>query len=161
MGEVLGPVREPECPGYSHAPHTADELVIARGRSLGEAFEQAAVGVYEVMTDTSRVEPREEVRVSVEGFDLENLLYRWIEELLIVTDARGLVFSRFRVERIEERLVDPETRERSYFLEGVAMGEPFDMERHEHRTIVKAMTYAQMEIRKEEGCWRLQFVVDI
>ena len=153
--------KDPECPGYSHAPHTADELVVARGRSLGEAFEQAAIGVYEIMTDTSRVEPREETRIEVEGFDLENLLYRWIEELLIATDTTGRVFSKFAVKKIEEVLVDEETSERKYRLEGVAWGESFNPDKHEHRTIVKAMTYAQMEIMKEEECWRLQFVVDI
>ncbi|MEB3787201.1 MAG: archease [Desulfurococcales archaeon] len=42
-----------------------------------------------------------------------------------------------------------------------AWGERFDPERHEHRTIVKAMTYAQMEIEKDGDCWRVQFVVDI
>ncbi len=152
---------EPPCPGYAHAPHTADELVVARGRSIGEAFEQAAIGVYEVITDTTRVEPRERVEVSIEGFDLENLLYRWIEELLVATDTQGLVFSKFYVKRIEERLLDPETGERTYLLEGEALGEKFDPNRHEHRTIVKAMTYAQMEIRRESDCWRVQFVVDI
>lgn len=146
---------EPQCPGFAHAPHTADVLVVARGRSLEEAFEQAALAVYEVMTDTRRVEPRVERSVEVEGFDLENLLYRWIEELLVITDSEGLVFSRFKVESIERR------GEEEYALRARAWGEPFDPERHEHRTIVKAMTYAMMEIRQEGGCWRVQFVVDI
>ncbi len=146
---------EPPCPGFTHAPHTADVLVIAHGRSLEEAFEQAALGVYEVMTDTKKVEPRIEKHVEVEGFDLENLLYRWIEELLIITDSEGLVFSRFRVERIEKR------GEEEYYLVARAWGEPFDPDKHEHRTIVKAMTYAMMEIRRENNCWHVQFVVDI
>ena len=124
---------------------------------LREAMDEnkAALAVYEVMTDTGRVEPRVEKRFEVEGFDLENLLYRWIEELLITTDSEGLVFSRFRVEAIEKR------GEEDYLLRGRAWGEPFDPERHEHRTIVKAMTYAMMEIRRLNSCWRLQFVVDI
>jgi SHS2 domain-containing protein len=146
---------EPRCPGYLHAPHTADVLVVARGRSLEEAFEQAAVGVYEIMTDTSKVEPRIRKPVEVEGFDLENLLYRWIEELLIITDSEGLVFSKFKVERITK------VGEENYYLKAVAWGEPFNPEKHEHRTIVKAMTYAMMSIQRENGCWRLQFVVDI
>ncbi len=146
---------EPPCPGFSHAPHTADVLVIARGRTLEEAFEMAALGVYEVMTDTKRVEPREERVVEDTGFDLYNLLYRWIEDLLIITDSEGLVFSRFKVEAIERR------GEEEWYIRGRAWGEPFNPEKHEHRTIVKAMTYAMMEIRREDGCWRVQFVVDI
>ncbi|MCE4624261.1 MAG: archease [Desulfurococcales archaeon] len=143
-----------ECPGYEHMEHTADELVVGRGRTLEEAFEMAAIGVYEVMTDTAKVRPERRVDIEVEGMDLENLLYRWIEELLIATDAEGLVFSIAKVCRIDE------TGD-GYKLVGSAWGEPFDPERHEHRTIVKAMTYAQMEIKREDSCWRVQFVVDI
>jgi SHS2 domain-containing protein len=143
-----------ECPGYTHMEHTADEIVVATGRTLEEAFENAAIGVYEVITDTSKVKPARRVDVRVRGDDLENLLYRWIEELLIITDSEGLVFSIARVCRIQKE-------NDGYSLDGAVWGEPFDPERHEHRTIVKAMTYAQMEIRKEGDCWRLQFVVDI
>ena len=158
MGEAI----EPPCPGYTHAPHTADVLVVAHGRSLEEAFEQAALAVYEVMTDTGKVAPRVEKVVEVEGFDLENLLYRWIEELLVITDSEGLVFSRFKVEAIEKvGESGGEEGGEQYRLRARVWGEPFDPERHEHRTIVKAMTYAMMEIRREDGCWHVQFVVDI
>ena len=144
-----------KCPGWAHAPHPADVIIVARGRSLEEAFEQAAVGVYEVVTDTSRVEPREERVIEDTGEDLYQLLYKWIDGLLFYTDSEGLVFSRFKVEPIER------LEEGGYRLRGHAWGEPFDPERHPHRTIVKAMTYAMMEIVKENGCWRVQFVVDI
>ncbi len=146
------------CPGYAHAPHTADVLIVARGRSLEEAFEQAALGVYEVITDTSKVEPRVERRVEDTGMDLYQLLYRWIEDLLYYTDSEGLVFSRFKVDEITRR---GEGEEAEYVIKARAWGEPFNPEKHPHRTIVKAMTYAMMDIVKENGCWRVQFVVDI
>lgn len=146
------------CPGYAHAPHTADVLIVARGRSLEEAFEQAALGVYEVITDTSKVEPRVERRIEDTGMDLYQLLYRWIEDLLYYTDSEGLVFSKFKVEEITRR---GEGEEAEYAIKARAWGEPFNPEKHPHRTIVKAMTYAMMDIVKENGCWRVQFVVDI
>ncbi|ALL00230.1 hypothetical protein Pyrde_0180 [Pyrodictium delaneyi] len=155
LREVLAQLK---CPGFAHAPHTADIIIVARGRSLEEAFEQAARGVYEVITDTSKVEPREERVIETSGVDLYQLLYRWIEDLLYYTDSEGLVFSKFKVERIE-RIGEGEEAE--YRLKGRAWGEPFNEEKHPHRTIVKAMTYAMMEIVKENGCWRVQFVVDI
>ena len=134
--------------------HTADVLIEAYGSTLEEAFENAAIAVFEVITDTGKVEPREERRVAVEGTDLENLLYRWIEELLILHDAEGLVVSRARVYRIEGG-------DGEYRLEASVWGEPFDESRHEHRTIVKAMTYAQLSIQRRNGTWVLRFVVDI
>ncbi|MEB3757061.1 MAG: archease [Desulfurococcales archaeon] len=145
---------EYSCPGFTTREHTADELIEACGRSLEEAFEQAAKAVFEVVTDTSKVACRKEIEVTVEGYDLENLLYRWIEELLYYLDAEGLVFSDFKVTRLQRS-------DESYILVAKVCGEKFDPEKHEHRTIVKAMTYAQMNIRKEGGCWVLTFVVDI
>ena len=129
-------------------------LVVGLGRTLEEAFEQAAIGVYEVVTDTAKIRPERRIDVDIRGEDLENLLYRWIEELLVYTDAEGLVFSIARVCRILKE-------QGEYKIVASVWGEPFDPERHEQRTIVKAMTYAQMEIRREGECWRVQFVVDI
>ena len=143
-----------QCPGFEHREHTADVLIVSYGRTLEEAFEQAALGVYEVITDTSRVKPLKRYDIELEGSDIENLLYRWIEELLINTDAEGVVYSIFRVCRIDQE-------NNGAKLIGSAWGEPFDPERHEERTIVKAMTYAQMEIKRVGECWKTQFVVDI
>lgn len=143
-----------ECRGFDHLDHTADVLIEARGRSLSEALEAAALATYEVMTDTSKVEARERVEIEVEGMDLQSLLYRWIEELIAVTDSRRLVFSRFSVRRIE-------VSQDSIRLVAEAFGEEFDPARHVSRTVVKAMTYADMSMREEGGCWTIRFVVDI
>ena len=142
------------CPGFEHLEHTADVLIKAVGRTLEEAFEQAGLGVYEIITDTGKVRPLRRVDIDVEGIDIENLLYKWIEELLIYTDTEGLVFSKFSVCRIEKM-------GEGYRIVSSAWGEPFNPERHEERTIVKAMTYAQMSIEKRGDCWITQFVVDI
>ena len=138
---------------FEHLEHTADILIVSRGSSLEEAFANAAKAVFEVITDTSRVEPRKCVDVEVKGMDIGNLLYLWIDRLLYYFDAEGLVFSRFKVNVAEEG--------GGYLLKGEACGEEFDPEKHEYRTIVKAMTYAQMNIEREEGVWSLKFVVDI
>lgn len=155
LEEALGKL---DCPGYIHAPHTADVLVIARGQTLEEAFEQAALGVYEVITNTSTVRPVEERLVEDVGVDVYQLLYKWIEDLIYYTDSEGLVFSKFKVEEIGKK---GSGEDAEHYIRARAWGEKFDLSRHEHRTIVKAMTYAMMEILKENGCWRVQFVVDI
>lgn len=145
--------RTASCPGYAFLDHTADVLIEARGRTREEALEEAGLAVYEVMTDTSKVRPAQAVDIEVSGFDLYNTVYRWIEQLLVETDADGLVFSIFRV----CSLSDDGTK-----LLARVWGERFDPSRHEQRTIVKAMTYSQMDFSQDEdGCWRLRFVVDI
>ncbi len=87
--------------------------------------------------------------IEVEGYDLENLMYRWIEALLFYYDTELLLFSRFKVAINDLK------------LKGKAFGERFDESRHERRTVVKAMTYHEMEIRKYDGKFEIKFVVDI
>ncbi len=147
-----------KCPGYVHAPHTADIVVIARGRTLEEAFEYAAIGVYEIITDTRKVEPKIKKKIVDEGIDVDQLLYKWIEDLLFYTDSENIVFSKFNVEKIHSV---EEGSEKVYRIEAEAWGDYMDPEKHPPKTIVKAMTYALMKIVEEDNCWRVQFVVDI
>ena len=144
--------------GFEHLGHTADVLIKAWGKSLEEAFEYAAKGMFEVITDTSKVEPRISVAIHVCGYDLENALYRWLEELLYYHDSRNLVFGRFKVSRIYEEVVNGE---KQVCVDGVAEGEEFQHGKHEPRTVVKAVTYHEMRIWREGGNWYITFVVDI
>ena len=144
--------------GFEFLDHTADVLIKAWGRSIEEAFEEAAKAMFEVITDTSRVEPKTRVEISVCGYDLENLLYKWLEELLYHHDSKNLVFSNFKVVRISE---ETKEGEKMVCLEGYAQGEEFNREKHEPRTVVKAVTYNEMRIWRRDNKWYLTFVVDI
>ncbi|AAK40990.1 archease [Saccharolobus solfataricus] len=131
--------------------HTADVGIKSYGRSLEEAFSNAALGVFEVITDTSKVRPVEYREIYLNGYDLENLLYKWIEELLYYYDSELMIFSKF------DLMIDQD----SITLEGKAWGERFNDKIHERRTVVKAMTYHQLSIEKTESGYVITFVVDI
>ncbi|MHA2408459.1 MAG: archease [Candidatus Ranarchaeia archaeon] len=63
---------------FEFQEHVADEIVIAYGTSVEEAFENAALGLFEVMTDTNTVEPNHE-------------------------DVFEVVYSQSKIEKIEKR----------------------------------------------------------
>jgi len=140
--------------GYQFIEHTADVIVEAWGATIEEAFEEAARGMYEVMTDTAMVEKTEKICFEVEGIDLENLLYKWLEELLIVTDSKNMVFADFKIEVVEKN-------RNNYKLYGCAYGEKFSREKHRSKTAVKAVTYHQMRICEEGGEWKIRYTLDI
>lgn len=144
----------------TEAEHTADVMYVVEARSLEELFEYAAMGMFRYISpDLSRVSPIVGVELMCRGTDLENLLYRWLEDLLILHDTKGLVFSRFIVKgiyRVEEG------GEQSYILAGFAAGERYDQRRHAPGVVVKAVTYSQMMIeRTEDSLWRVSIVLDI
>ncbi|MFP3189551.1 MAG: archease [Sulfolobaceae archaeon] len=136
---------------YEFFDHTADIGIKAYGRDLNEAFENAALAVFEVITDTSKVEPKESREIEIDGMDLENLLYRWIESLLVYCDSELFLFGKFKVKIDLENLR----------LNAIAWGEKFNPDKHERRTVVKAMTYHEMSIVKTNNGYELTFVVDI
>ncbi len=143
-----------KCRGFRFLEHTADVYFEARGETLEEVFEEAAKAMFSVITDISKVEKRVKRRIEGEGIDLFNALYRWLEELLILHDAEGLVFSEFHVEYVREE------GEVVKFA-GEVLGEPFDESKHVKGTEVKAVTYSMMEIGKDNGCWYARVVLDI
>jgi hypothetical protein len=56
---------------WEHFPHEADMGVPGFGATKAEAFEQTALAMTAVVTDTTAVEPREAVTVSCEAPDDE------------------------------------------------------------------------------------------
>lgn len=140
---------------FAFLEHTADVMVKAWGKTLEEALKAAAKAMFEVITDTSRVRPLVEVKVEVCGTDLENLLYRWLEELLYHHDTSNMVFSSFNVSPLY-------SNERGEVcISGSAAGEPFDRGLHEPRTVVKAVTYHNMRVWREGELYYVTFVLDI
>lgn len=131
---------------------TADVGYKAYGSTLGEAFENAALAMFEVMTDTSKIEPKIEKKIIVESEDKCALLYDWLSEFLIMLDVDYLIFSKFKV-KIEKN-------EEGYFLEGTAWGEEFNPEIHESRAEVKAVTYHLMDVKEDNG-YIVQVILDI
>ena len=130
---------------------TADVAFVAYGRDLNELFANSALAMFEVMMNTKQVEEKVEERVSVDGHDLESLMFNWLNELLYISDSKNLAFSKFEVK------VD----EKNFKLEAVCKGEEINPEKHETRTVVKAATYHQMKIWWEDNLWKAQVILDI
>ena len=140
--------------GFKILEHTADEYLVAYGSNLEEAFENAAFAVTEVMTDTSKIDPREKDVIGVEAKDRLSLFYLWIEKILIKFEADGKLYSKFDVSKIERS-------GKAFNLKATVWGESYDPNKHPSRTGVKAITYHRMEILKRKDGVAIKFLLDI
>ena len=140
--------------GHKFLEHTADVYISVNGSTLEEAFEYAALATMEVITDPKKVDPHISEDFSIKSEDLENLLYLWIEEIIIRVDAEGLLFTDFQVFNICYF-------EHEWNLSAKILGEKFNSDKHEQRQHVKAITYHMMEIYIEKGGYMLKFVLDV
>ncbi len=88
--------------------------------------------------------------MTVEADGPEALLVAWLEELLFLTDARGLLFRSFEVDAVEEGRAA-----------GRARGEQVDRERHALGVGVKAVTRHLLEVSPVPGGYRARVLFDI
>lgn len=139
---------------FEFLEHTADAYVAAYGKNLVEAFENAALASFEVMTDVNKVKPEIEDHVEVEAQDEYALLYNWLETLLVKFDTVGLLFSKFKIIELT-KTAD------GFKLRAKIWGEEFNPSKHIQKVGVKAVTYHRMEIIKEPNRVKLKFILDI
>lgn len=140
--------------GFRFLEHTADAYVEACGATLEEAFENAAAAMTDVMTDLETVKAENEESFVVEAQDEPALLYSWLEELLLEFELKDKLYSRFEVSSIK-------ATSDGFRMHAKAWGEPYDCERHPSKVGIKAATYHQMKIMKEQKSVTLRFIMDI
>lgn len=149
MAEVMA-----EKKSFEFLEHTADAYIAAYGKNLAEAFENAALALFNVMTETGKVASEIEDYVEVEAEDEYALLYSWLEALLIRFDVKEMLYSKFKVLEIKK------SSDR-FKLKAKIWGEKFNPAKHPQRVGVKAVTYHRMEIVKEPNLVTLRFILDI
>ena len=108
---------------FEFLEHTADILIAAHGQNLEEAFENAALAMFEVMTDTTKVSSGQEDTVEVTAEDEYALLYSWLEALLVKFEVNGMLYSKFKITSLED------TGE-EFKLKANVWGEKFNADRH-------------------------------
>lgn len=139
---------------FEFLEHTADVYIAAYGEDICEAFENAALAMFETMTDTKNVECKIKENVEVEGEDKQSLLYNWLEDLLIRFDVENMLYSKFNVLRIKE--TDGRLK-----LNAEICGEQFNPEKHKQKVGIKAVTYHRMEIIEGPKSVTIKFILDI
>jgi SHS2 domain-containing protein len=140
--------------GFKFLEHTADAYVEAYGKSLEEAFENAAMASLDVMTEPEKVEVKIEDVLEVEAPDEYALLYSWLEEILVKFELTGKLYSRFKISSIEKTPV-------GWKLKAKAWGELYDPEKHPSKIGIKSITYHQMEIVKKTKSVIVRFILDV
>ena len=138
--------------GFRYLDHMTDAVIEAYGSTLEEAFEYAAKGLNDTMIDLSTVKPDTKVEIIASGHDTFSLLFDWLDKVMLLLVADGMVMSEFKA-RI--------TRKGGYALKGYAMGEKLDLTRHKYKVEIKAVTYHEMQVIEEPAGATVRFLLDL
>ncbi len=130
--------------------HTADVGLHAYGSTLPELFIHAAQGMESLMVSLEQVHIQLSREVDVEGHDSLSLLIAWLNELIFLFDTEYLLFCQFEIESLTET-----------HLKGRALGEPYDVQRHELSSAIKAVTWHEAAIEQTGDGYKARIIFDI
>jgi SHS2 domain-containing protein len=137
---------------YKFLEHTADAKFQAFGKTIEEAFGNAALAMFSIITDTTKVKEKMRKGIAAEGHDLKSLLYNFLEELLFLLDTEQFLLNHVEGIRTSEK-------DGRYFVEAIAVGDRCNG--YETQGDIKAITYNDMEIREKKGMAMVQVVLDL
>jgi SHS2 domain-containing protein len=134
--------------------HSGDLRIAARGHDNLEALANAAAGLISEAVDPDRIDETEERSVIVQGDDEVEQTIAFLNELIFLIYARHWIPKRVRT---LTRCRRKGCRE----VEAVLVGEPVDPARHEFKYDIKAVTYHDFQIRRENDEVVIEFVCDL
>jgi SHS2 domain-containing protein len=135
---------------YEVFDHTADVGIHAYGRTLPELFIHAAQGMESLMVAPEQVQESVSREIAVEGHDIVSLLIAWLNELIFLFDTEYLLFRTFEIDAFTETS-----------LKGRASGEPYDAQRHELSSAIKAVTWHEAAVEPGDDGYKARIIFDI
>ncbi len=143
--------------GFEILDHTADVRLRVWGKDLRDILQKAAEGMINIMMDieTRREEKEDEVRI--EGANPEELLLKWLREILFKIESKGMVFSKFRIKEDNFSYMSCD----KYWFYGLLYGEKYNSARHDICTEIKAVTRHGLYVEKRGDNWESEILFDI
>ncbi len=120
------------------------------GENLEKLFINAARGLYNLITENSNIHSSKAVDINVYAESLDGLLVGWLNELIFQFDTYGFLGRDIEIKNLTENRI-----------EATVFGEEFDPEKHEKGLLIKAATYHNLKIEKQNGLWSVEVIFDI
>lgn len=131
---------------YTLVDHTADLALRVSAPTLAGLLGEAAEALCDVMG--ARVPHIEEtVRLECRGVDREDLLVRWLQEILYLVEVKGFRVHAARVLAVHDTALEGE-------IDGACSGGALKVE-------VKAVTYHALSIECKDGLFSVTIILDV
>ena len=133
---------------------TADVAIEAFNIDLSEVFRDSGAALIKTMIENPEaICLRIGRNVFLNNNQLDLLLYNFLEQLIYYKDTEQLLL-------LTIQLTTRQTGSEWNLVASLA-GEKIDDSRHQQRVDVKAVTFHQLSLKKENDVWKAHFVLDI
>jgi SHS2 domain-containing protein len=130
--------------------HTADISIKAYGKSLDELFENAALGMFNILADLEGITTSTESEIKVQAIDQEELLVEWLDELLYNFYTKYIIFCDFNITELTNTSLVAKAK-------GRFVGE----NKNRLKTEIKATTRHNLKIEKKDDIYEVQIIFDV
>lgn len=134
---------------YELIDHTADFGIRVFGRNLETLYENAAYALFDLITDSRRLDRNYTLHLTIEGEDKIDLMFNWLRELLYLWNGREILVAETSVHIVSETCFQADIRYDRY-----------EKGRHEIRNEIKAVTYHQLDVKKKIKVWTGEIILD-
>ncbi|MBN1384850.1 MAG: archease [Elusimicrobia bacterium] len=128
--------------------HTADLGIIIYGRTLEELFENAATGMFSLITSIEKIKEKVLIPIRLEADDYEMLLVSFLNELQYYYSVKKILFRRFKILTLNKTCLDVNVS-----------GEKISG--HEITHDIKAATHHNLKIEKTPDGFKTQVIFDV
>jgi SHS2 domain-containing protein len=127
-----------------------DAGIRAFGIDCSEAWGNAGIGMYSLITDLEKIGEKKILVIDVSSDSPEGLLVKYLNELIFHFDTYNFIGKRIEIIEFSES-----------FIRARVHGEEFDPRRHEQRLLLKAATYHNIKVGKSDNRCEVEVVFDI
>ena len=136
---------------FKYLEHTADVLFQAYGSTFNELLLNATLAMCNAVCDFGSVGQKDSVKIEVSAGNREELLHNFLKEILFKIDTERMLFSNFKIELDEGKNA----------VKAELLGEKINPEKHTIKAEVKAVTWHNFWVKKENNKWSCQVLLDI
>ena len=135
---------------YEILDHTADIYIRIQGRDLKSLFRNAGLAIFEIASRKQFTKDPRHIKVQIveQAGNLEELFVNWLNELLSLSSAKGLIFYELKINKLTDNT-----------LEAVALGS--NIINFKVNIEIKAATYHQLKIEETADGWKAEVILDV
>jgi SHS2 domain-containing protein len=135
---------------YELIEHTADIGIKIKAKDLKGLFQKAGLALFKISSERTSKKDKQKRKISIiqKADNLDELFINWLNELLSLSAVKGIIFERFKFNKLNESHLDV-----------VAFGS--DVEDYKVNTEIKAATYHRLVLRKTGSGWQAEIFFDV
>ena len=135
---------------YRLIDHTADFGIHVFGADPKDLFANAALAMFDQIVAIDTLKGTGEYNLDITGDDWPDLMVNWLRELLFLWTGKAMLVKKVDILSIAE-----------YKLSAKLHVDPFDLNRHEIKIEIKAVTYHQIQVESGPAGWEAKIIFDV